>query len=68
MDEGEKRKGGRPATGRLFPHKVFGYISDDELRLLEILAQKINGSGRPRGVAGVLRAAIRALAEKEGVE
>jgi len=63
-----KNKGGRPATGRRYPHKVFGYVGDEELRLLKILAEKENGGGRPRGEAGVIRAGIRALAREEGVE
>ena len=67
MEPTEKSRGGRPPTGRTFPHKVFGYVTDEELRLLERLEQKTNGSGRPRGRAGTIREAIRALAEKEGV-
>ena len=59
--------GGRPPTGPLYPHKVWGYVNDEELRLLNTLAQTVGAGGRPRGMAGVLRDAIRALAEKEGV-
>jgi hypothetical protein len=60
-----KGKGGRPPTGRLFPHKVFGYVNDEDWELLHRLAAKMNGSGKPRGMAGVVRAAIKALAREE---
>lgn len=64
MSEGApKNKGGRPATGRTYPHKVFGYLDDETLRLLEILEAK-----RARGRAEVIRLGIEALAEKEGVK
>lgn len=66
MEEPKKGRVGRPPTGRLFPHKVFGYVNDEEWRLLQELAAETNGSGRPRGMAGVLRAGIRALAKQEG--
>ena len=65
METQKRGAGGRPATGRLFPHKVFGYVADEELRLLNALAQKPDGSGRPRGMAGVIREGIRALAREE---
>jgi hypothetical protein len=67
-DEGRRGKGGRPPTGRLFPYKVFGYLGAEELRLLNRLAERRNGSGKPLGVAGAIRKAIRLLAEREGVE
>ncbi|MFN3650112.1 MAG: ribbon-helix-helix protein, CopG family [Armatimonadota bacterium] len=63
MTETEKRKGGRPATGRAYPIKVFSYVDDELLRLLQELAKRGN-----RGQAEVLRQGIRALAEREGVE
>lgn len=66
--EKEKRPVGRPATGRTYPHKVFGYVDDEGLRLLRQLAARTGAGGLPRGESGVVRDAIRALAEKEGVE
>jgi hypothetical protein len=68
MEEKPKGKGGRPPTGRLFPHKVFGYVSDEDWALLHRLAARMNGTGKPRGMAGVIRQGLRALAEKEKVE
>lgn len=63
MDEERKNKGGRPATGRAFPHKVYGYLGDEEQRLLNLLAAK-----DARGDALVIRLAIRELARREGIE
>jgi hypothetical protein len=47
---------------------MFGYLGAEELRLLNRLAERRNGSGKPLGVAGAIRKAIRLLAEREGVE
>lgn len=67
MNEETPRRRGRPPTGRTFPHKVNTYLTDEELRALNILADERNGSGRPLGQAGVIRKAIRELAQRRGI-
>lgn len=59
--ETEKNKGGRPATGKQYPHKVFGYFDDEGLRLLRVLVEKYGSE------ANTIRQAVKALAAKDGV-
>lgn len=62
MENEEKGKGGRPSTGREYPHKVFGYFDDEGLQKLRALARIYGGN------ASAIRRAVDKLAEAEGVE
>jgi len=53
----EKNRGGRPATGKQFPHRVTAYFDGPLLKLLKTLAEKMNGRGR-RGEAATIREAL----------
>lgn len=63
MESGDKTpKRGRP-PGKARPHKVFGYLDDEALRLLEALEVKLR-----RSRSDTLLEAVLALAKREGVE
>jgi len=62
MHELRKHPGGRPATGRRYPHKLFSYGSDRDRELTAALAEKWEVS-----VAEAIRRAVREAAKREKV-
>jgi len=62
MSEPRKHAGGRPATGRRYPQKLFSYGNDEDRRLAEALAAK-----RDCSVAALIRDLIREAARREKV-
>jgi hypothetical protein len=61
MDEKKSRKGigGRPATGRKYPHKVTAYLSDEAMAWLDKWAEKHRWDR-----AQALREAVESVREK----
>lgn len=59
-----RKKGGRPPTGNLYPHRITAYFDDVGLARLKRLAEKRNGRG-PRGVAATIRDAVETLDRTE---
>jgi hypothetical protein len=66
--EERKQNWGRSAPGKLFPHRVAITLDGETFRLAQRLAEVKDDSGAPRGMAGVIRCGLRALAEEEGLE
>lgn len=57
---------GRPKPGRRFTRAVWANVDEETYQLVLRLAAKVYSDSTPRGMAGVIREGIRALAEKEG--
>ena len=62
MSDEEKRGPGRP-SGRAWSYKTSLYLPEEEARLLERLAKKLDRSHN-----WTMREALRELAKREGVE
>lgn len=53
---------GRPATGTQYPHRLVFYASDDDLEVLQRLAQRLD-----RSQAGVVRHILREKGRELGL-
>lgn len=61
MDEGKRPRGRPPGVKR--PKKVYTYLTEDELRVLESLAKS-----KGLGLAALMRTLVLEAAKKEGIE